>query len=166
MQLAVLESAQAPQAVAPVTPCVRSQRWYAYQSVSAVLPSPRRASVVGLQDALGREQRHLGVVGDRPDPAVRLGRIDDARRPEPAPDRRETVELDGGAESVAYSAAEKAAAIAVAFVDGSRVKHACSLVVGASLALAGKALVAATIACMSRADQNSVLRGTLGTGWR
>jgi len=58
---------------------------------------------------LGGEQRHLRVVGDRPDGSVGLGEVADPLGSEALADALERVELDRRAERIADGAAEQAA---------------------------------------------------------
>ena len=62
------------------------------------------------QQALGREQRHLRVVGDRALAVESGGEFGDADAPELRADLRQRHELDRRAEGVAHCAAEQAAA--------------------------------------------------------
>jgi hypothetical protein len=82
-----------------------------------------------LEEALGREQGHLRVVGDRPDPPVGFGWVEDPFNSEATADRRDVIELDRSAERVADGTAEQAAPVAIKRSNRSRVEHACSLVV-------------------------------------
>jgi hypothetical protein len=75
----------------------------------------REAAILGPvqrpEERLGREERHLGIVGDRAPAAVRGLELGDARRPEAPPDLVEPHELDRRAERVTDRAAQQTPAI-------------------------------------------------------
>jgi hypothetical protein len=58
---------------------------------------------------LGGKERHLGIVGDRPDATIGLGEVPKAGRSEASPDAIETVELYRRAQRVAYGTPKEAA---------------------------------------------------------
>src|SRR5438132_12111855 len=62
------------------------------------------------QEPLRGEERHLRVVGDRPDASVGLVHVPDAIGAVALADLREREELDRRAERIAHGAAEEAAA--------------------------------------------------------
>ncbi len=69
------------------------------------------------EQSLGGEQGHLRVIGDSPGAAVGGHVPGDARWPVPLADLVKGEELDARAESVADSAAEQAAPVAIAQRD-------------------------------------------------
>ena len=78
------------------------------------LVDPASMPAHGLQQPLGREHRHLRVIGDRASAAIGDVEARDALLSVAPADLRATQELDGRAERIADGAAEEAAAEALA----------------------------------------------------
>lgn len=70
--------------------------------------APERGAHMGAQDGFYREEGHLGIVGDRADPPIRLGEILDPFFPKAGLDGSQAKEFDRGAQRVADGAAKEA----------------------------------------------------------
>jgi hypothetical protein len=93
------------------------------------IPSAVFQTVIGLEEALGREQRHLRVVGDRADAAIRFGGRHDSAGTETSANLGVSQKLNRRAEGVADGPAQQAASVAVKNRDAWRMAH--SFAVGA-----------------------------------